>query len=121
MPVTSGAGFIGSHLMDALCAAGQGPVALENLASGDRKNLPDRVKLVEMDITDTGVVEAIAELRPEVVVHAAAQVSVAYPCGTRISTWRSTCRGRRTYSRELRRTARAFRLRLLGRRGLRRV
>ena len=77
IPVTGGAGFIGSHLVDALRAAGQEPVVLDNLASGDRKNLSDRVKLVEMDITDTGVVEAIAELRPEVVVHAAAQVSVA--------------------------------------------
>ena len=56
IPVTAGAGFIGSHLVDALCAAGQEPVVLDNLASGDRKNLPDRAKLVEMDITDTGVV-----------------------------------------------------------------
>jgi UDP-glucose 4-epimerase len=77
IPVTGGAGFIGSHLVDALCAAGEEPVVLDNLASGDRKNLPDRAKLVEMDITDTGVVEAIAELKPEVVIHAAAQVSVA--------------------------------------------
>jgi UDP-glucose 4-epimerase len=75
--VTGGAGFIGSHLVDALLAAGQEPVVLDNLASGDRKNLPDRAKLVEMDITDAGVVEAIAELKPEVVIHAAAQVSVA--------------------------------------------
>jgi UDP-glucose 4-epimerase len=77
IPVTGGAGFIGSYLVDALCATGQEPVVLDNLASGDRKNLPDGVKLVEMDITDTGVVEAIAELKPEVVIHAAAQVSVA--------------------------------------------
>jgi UDP-glucose 4-epimerase len=75
--VTGGAGFIGSHLVNALLAAGQEPVVLDNLASGDWENLPDGVKLVEMDIADAGVVEAIADLKPEVVIHAAAQVSVA--------------------------------------------
>ena len=54
--VTGGAGFIGSHLVDALLAAGQEPVVLDNLASGDMANLPDGVKLVEMDIADAGVV-----------------------------------------------------------------
>jgi len=75
--VTGGAGFIGSHLVDTLLASGEEPVVLDNLASGDRKNLPDGAKLVEMDIADVGVVKAIAELKPEVVIHAAAQVSVA--------------------------------------------
>ena len=75
--VTGGAGFIGSHLVDTLLAAGQEPVVLDNLASGDRENLPSGVKLVEMDVADAGVVGIIAELKPEVVIHAAAQVSVA--------------------------------------------
>src|SRR5215213_1040956 len=77
MLLTGGAGFIGSHLVDALLTAGQEPVVLDNLASGDRENLANGAKLVEMDITDAGVVEAIADLKPEVVIHAAAQVSVA--------------------------------------------
>jgi UDP-glucose 4-epimerase len=75
--VTGGAGFVGSHLVDALLTSGQEPMVLDNLSSGHRKNLPDGVKLVQMDVADAGVVKAIAELRPEVVVHAAAQVSVA--------------------------------------------
>ena len=75
--VTGGAGFIGSHVVDSLLAAGDEPVVLDNMASGDRKNLPDGVDLVEMDIADAAVVEAIAGLRPEAVIHAAAQVSVA--------------------------------------------
>jgi len=74
--VTGGAGFIGGHLVDTLLAAGQEPVVLDNLASGDRENLPDGVELVEMDVADAGVVGVIAELKPEVVIHAAAQVSV---------------------------------------------
>ena len=75
--VTGGAGFIGSHLVDALLAAGQEPVVLDNLASGGRENLPNGVTVVNMDIADAGVVEVIADLQPEVLIHAAAQVSVA--------------------------------------------
>jgi UDP-glucose 4-epimerase len=75
--VTGGAGFIGSHLVDTLLATGQEPAILDTLASGDRENLPNRVKLVEMDVADARVVGIIAELKPEVVIHTAAQVSVA--------------------------------------------
>src|SRR4028119_214161 len=67
--VTGGAGFIGSHLVDTLLAAGQEPVVLDNLASSDRENLPNGVKVVEMDVTDAGVVGFITELEPEVVIH----------------------------------------------------
>jgi UDP-glucose 4-epimerase len=52
-------------------------VVLDNLASGYRENLPNGVELVEMDVADARVVGVIAELEPEVVIHAAAQVSVA--------------------------------------------
>ena len=75
--VTGGAGFVGSHLVDALADAGEDPVVLDNFASGDRKNLREDVRLIEADIADPGVVNLISDLRPEVIVHAAAQVSVA--------------------------------------------
>ncbi len=75
--VTGGAGFVGSHLVDALADAGEDPVVLDNFASGDRENLREDVRLIEADIADPGVVNLISDLRPEVVVHAAAQVSVA--------------------------------------------
>ncbi len=75
--VTGGAGFIGSHLVDALVDAGEEPVVLDNFASGDRENLRQDVRLVEADIADPNVVNLIADLRPEVIIHAAAQVSVA--------------------------------------------
>jgi NAD dependent epimerase/dehydratase family len=45
--ITGGAGFIGSHVVDALAASGEEPVVLDNLASGDRANLPGDVTLVE--------------------------------------------------------------------------
>ena len=75
--VTGGAGFIGSHLVDALVDAGEEPVILDNFASGDRENLRQDVRLIEADIADPNVVSFIADLRPEVIIHAAAQVSVA--------------------------------------------
>ncbi|MEW6638498.1 MAG: NAD-dependent epimerase/dehydratase family protein [Actinomycetota bacterium] len=75
--VTGGAGFIGSHVVDALAEAGREPVVLDNFASGDRTNLRQGVQVVEADVADPGVADLIAELRPEAIIHAAAQVSVA--------------------------------------------
>ena len=75
--VTGGAGFIGSHLVDALLAGGEEVVVLDNFASGDRINLPEEVRTVEADVAEPDVVEAIAAFDVEAVVHAAAQVSVA--------------------------------------------
>jgi UDP-glucose 4-epimerase len=75
--ITGGAGFIGSHIVDALADAGEEPVVLDNFASGDRDNLRKDVRLLEVDIADPHVTNLIAELKPEVIIHAAAQVSVA--------------------------------------------
>ena len=63
--VTGGAGFIGSHVVDALLGEGEEPVVLDNLAGGGG-NLPDGVRLVEMDVAAPEAVEAVAELRPAV-------------------------------------------------------
>lgn len=79
--VTGGAGFVGSHVVDALLAAGEEPVVLDNFATGDRANLPEGVRVVEADIADPGVVRKMSELDLEAVVHAAAQVSVAASMG----------------------------------------
>ena len=56
----SGAGLIGSHFVDALVTFGEEPVVLDNLANGQRENLPGGVKLVESDIAAPGVVDAIS-------------------------------------------------------------
>ena len=55
--VTGGAGFIGSHLVDALLERGARVRILDNLSNGKRENLAhcaDRVELLEGDIRDTG-------------------------------------------------------------------
>jgi UDP-glucose 4-epimerase len=50
--VTGGAGFIGSHLCDALVARGDGVRVLDDLSTGHRSNLPEGVDFIEGDIAD---------------------------------------------------------------------
>jgi UDP-glucose 4-epimerase len=75
--VTGGAGFIGSHVVDALIRSGEKLIVLDNLITGDRTNLHRDAKLIEVDVADPKVVDVIADLRPDAIIHAAAQVSVA--------------------------------------------
>ncbi|MCC7021623.1 MAG: NAD-dependent epimerase/dehydratase family protein [Thermomicrobiales bacterium] len=74
--VTGGAGFIGSHLVDRLVAGGARPVVLDDLSGGDPGNLPAGVPLVCIDIANPASIDRIAEVGPDAIVHAAAQVSV---------------------------------------------
>ena len=74
--VTGGAGFIGSHLVDALLAAGKGVRVLDDFNTGNLANLPlDRIELVRGSVTEPTVVDqAVADC--EVVYHLAALASV---------------------------------------------
>jgi UDP-glucose 4-epimerase len=54
--VTGGAGFIGSHLCEALLAQGDAVRVLDDLSTGKRENLPPDVVLIEGDVTDPAVV-----------------------------------------------------------------
>jgi UDP-glucose 4-epimerase len=74
--VTGGAGFIGSHVVDRLLADGAQPVVLDDFSSGSAENLPTEVRILRADIADPTSVEQIASLRPDAIVHGAAQVSV---------------------------------------------
>jgi UDP-glucose 4-epimerase len=74
--VTGGAGFIGSHLIDRLVAGGARPVVLDDLSGGDPGNLPEGVPLIIIDIANPASIDRIAEVSPDAIVHAAAQVSV---------------------------------------------
>jgi len=76
--VTGGAGFIGSHIVDGLLAAGQQVAVIDDLSSGARENLPPDVPLHVVDIVDTAAVRGVFEReRPEAVCHQAAQMSVS--------------------------------------------
>jgi len=82
--VTGGAGFIGSHVADALVERGDDVWLLDNLASGKPENVGEGALLIEADIRDAAAVDrAFAEARPEICFHLAAQadvrVSIAQP------------------------------------------
>jgi UDP-glucose 4-epimerase len=80
--VTGGAGFIGSHTVDALLARGQRVVVLDNFSTGKRENLTphDRLTVIECDVANS-ITDALSPLVAqhgpvERIVHLAAQVSV---------------------------------------------
>jgi UDP-glucose 4-epimerase len=73
--ITGGGGFIGSHLADALIAAGDDVLVLDNYATGSAANLTehDRLTIVEGSVADVVVVEEhVSGFAPDVIVHAAA-------------------------------------------------
>jgi UDP-glucose 4-epimerase len=73
--VTGGAGFIGSHVAEALVARGEDVVVLDDLSSGKRENLPEGVELVEGDVREPQD-ELFAGVKPTVCYHLAAQIDV---------------------------------------------
>jgi UDP-glucose 4-epimerase len=78
--ITGGAGFIGSHVADAYCAAGHDVLVIDSLwehGGGRRANIPENVSLVHMDIRDDAIGRVFADFAPEIVSHHAAQHSVA--------------------------------------------
>jgi UDP-glucose 4-epimerase len=79
--VTGGAGFIGSHLVDALAGRGDEVLVLDDFSSGKRENLAGAleagVSVTELDVADAqAVLEAIESFKPESVFHLAAQIDV---------------------------------------------
>jgi UDP-glucose 4-epimerase len=74
--VTGGAGFIGSHLVDALLARGDEVHVVDNLTTGSRENLAPGAELHELDIRDESLEQLAEQLQPEVVFHLAAQADV---------------------------------------------
>lgn len=73
--VTGGAGFIGSHVVDALLARGDEVHVVDDLSNGKRDNVAAEATLHEHDIREP-LDELFAEVRPDVVFHLAAQADV---------------------------------------------
>ncbi len=78
--VTGGAGFIGSHVADRCVAEGHRVTVLDNLRSGSEANLNPRADFVRMDLRDPGLPALVGKLRPEAVLHFAAQIDVRVSC-----------------------------------------
>ena len=75
--VTGGAGFIGSHTVDALLAGGHEVAIIDDLSSGFLENVDPRAAFHEADIRDKALVEKIFDdFRPQAVIHFAAQMDV---------------------------------------------
>ncbi len=76
--VSGGAGFIGSHLVEALLARGDEVVVIDDLSTGRFENLAGAAdaRLIEGDIRDCEVIELAVAAQPEVIFHLAAQMDV---------------------------------------------
>jgi len=74
--VTGGAGFIGSHVVDAYLAAGHEVLVVDDLSTGHRENLNPKARFHQLDITDAKVAELIRDERPAVLNLHAAQMDV---------------------------------------------
>ena len=76
--ITGGAGFIGSHLADALIARGDAVTILDNLSTGSASNIAhikDQLEIHQGDIRDQALVESLVE-RSDLVLHMAAALGV---------------------------------------------
>jgi len=75
--VTGGAGFIGSHVVEAFLARDYEVVVIDDLSTGSERNVPPAAELERVDIVEaTAVARVFASFRPTVVCHLAAQASV---------------------------------------------
>jgi UDP-glucose 4-epimerase len=75
--VTGGAGFIGSHTVEALLADGWTVVVLDDLSTGDASNVPDQAPLEVVDISDRAALDRVVDqAKPAAIFHLGAQSSV---------------------------------------------
>jgi UDP-glucose 4-epimerase len=75
--VTGGAGFIGSHVIDALLANGYTVVAIDDLSAGRSERVPTAATLEVVDISDARALDQVVDaVRPSSIYHLAAQSSV---------------------------------------------
>ena len=94
--VAGGAGFIGSHLIDALLKKGNEVVCVDNFFIGTRNNLEHlrgeaRFRLYEQDLTDLAAVQSIFEVeKPDYVFHLAANSDIQASANDPMIEYRNT-------------------------------
>ena len=74
---TGGAGFIGSHLVDALVDRGDDVIVVDDLSSGSKRHIHPDAEFHQLDIRSRQAAELIRRRRPDAVAHHAAQMSVS--------------------------------------------
>jgi len=74
---TGGAGFIGSHLVDALVDRGDDVIVVDDLSSGSKQHIHPDAEFHQLDIRSRQAAELIRRRRPDAVAHHAAQMSVS--------------------------------------------
>ncbi len=75
--VTGGAGFIGTHVVDAFLAAGHDVAIVDDLSTGRRENANPAARLYQVDLRDGEALDRVlASERPEVIAHQAARANV---------------------------------------------
>jgi UDP-glucose 4-epimerase len=76
--VTGGAGFIGSHLASALVEVHHEVLIIDDLSRGKRANIPPQAELAQVSVAAPEVEQVIAEFKPNVILHLAAQMDVRF-------------------------------------------
>ncbi|KGM97504.1 UDP-glucose 4-epimerase [Clostridium novyi A str. 4552] len=74
--VTGGAGFIGSHIVDLLIQNGIEVCIVDNLITGNVKNINSKAKFYNVDIRDPELINIFKQEMPQYVIHEAAQINV---------------------------------------------
>ena len=74
--VTGGAGFIASHIVDAYIQLGHEVYIIDDFSTGQRRNLNSSAQILNLDIADPKAAKAVAEIKPDVLNHHAAQMDV---------------------------------------------
>ncbi|MGC9031586.1 MAG: NAD-dependent epimerase/dehydratase family protein [Minisyncoccia bacterium] len=79
--ITGGAGFIGSHLQDALIKRGYKIIIIDNLSTGKKENINKKAKFYKIDILNPKISEIFKKEKPTIVFHLAAQMNVRKSVG----------------------------------------
>lgn len=93
--VTGGAGFIGSHIVNALVLRGERVVVLDNLSTGQRRNLDavaEKIEFIEGDIRDRAMLARVTR-RVDYIFHEAALSSVPFSISDPIATHENNLEG----------------------------
>jgi UDP-glucose 4-epimerase len=74
--VTGGAGFIGSHLVDALVAKRVKVYVVDDLSSGQKSNVNPNASFTKLSVNAPAFIDYLKKVKPEVIFHLAAQINV---------------------------------------------